>query len=591
MSRLVTLLAAALLPLAAFANSAIGTVYQLQQGETLRDVAARFFGGVENLPELQHYNKISNPLLITPGSYIAIPGEERQQAMDEIERAHSSVATAVAAEAATYAAEELKEAQQAFKNAQDARMQGAYTKALALAALAFRRGEIAKETADRNAQVLEPGRVTALSGYVSFSPDGKSWERAAIGSEIPVRGFIRTKTESRAEVTLADGSVIQVREESEVQIANFQRDRRNDKRDSELRVLNGEMLGTIKKKKNKQSDIRVKSHNTALSIRGTQVLVGVDGQSETTRVSLKTGRTQVSAAGVDFEFDGNQGTRVDEDEPPMDPVFLVSPPRMIVPAESTFSTADQAPYFRWEAVTDVRLHRYRLELASDEKFNTLVTKRDTKTNFSAIGILKPGTYHWRVMCIDQDGLEGRPVQGTITIEKDLDVAFTPVTEHLVEDDRWVVGKHNRIHLKPVGGADSSVVVSEFRIDDGRYRKILDTIRLRDEGVFMLTARGVDVDGQTGSEIQKRVEVDLSGPSVTATIGEIVGDRFTGRRSSVSLAAEDPHGVLYIEYQLPGEPYMTYNGPIPVDLKKPVTVNFRAMDLLGNESAIDSVTVR
>ena len=592
MQKLLITLAAALLPLAGFANSAIGTVYQLQQGETLRDVAARFLGGAENLPELQHYNKITNPLMITAGSFIAIPGEERDTAMAEIERAHGSVATAVGAEAATYAPEELKAAQEAFQGAQDARMHGGYTKALALATLAFRRGVLAKEAADRNAQVYEPGRVTAVSGYASFSPDGRKWERAIVGSQIPVQGFIRTKSDSRVEVALADGSTIQVREESEVQIANFQRDRRNDKRDSELRVLNGEMLGTIKKKKNGESDIRVKSHNTALSIRGTRVLMGVNDRTETTRVSLKTGRVEVSARDTDFEFDGNQGTRIDENAPPMDPVLLVSPPHMVVPAATDFQTADQAPYFRWEPSTDPRLHRYRLEVATDKSFTMLVTKRDTRTTFSSTGILKPGNYHWRVMCIDQDGLEGRPVQGTLKIAQDMDIAFSPVTDHLVDGDRWIVGNRNRIHLKPVGGEDSSVVVSEFRIDEGRYRKILDTIRLRDEGVFMLTARGVDVDGKPGPEIQKQVEVDLTGPAVAAAVGKISGDRFAGRSTSVTLAAEDAHGVLYIEYQLPGEPFMTYNGAIPVTLgKQPVTINFRAMDLLGNESPMDSISIR
>ncbi|MFT5127603.1 MAG: ferric-dicitrate binding protein FerR (iron transport regulator) [Rhodothermales bacterium] len=589
--RVYTLLLTALLPLSSIANSAIGTVYQLQQGETLRDVANRFLGGAENLPELQHYNKISNPLLITAGSYVAIPGKERSQAMDEIERAHSAIAGAVAAEAGTYAAKKLAAAQEAFQHSQDARMQGAYTKALALAALAFRRGDIAREAADRNAQVQESGRVTAVFGYVSFSADGKKWERAKVGSEVPVHGFIRTKTEARAELALADGSVIQVREESEVQISNFQRDRRTGKRDSELRVLNGEILGTIKKKKNRESDIRVKSHNTALSIRGTQVLVGVNDQSDVTRVSLKNGRTQVSASDVGFEFDGNQGTRVDADEAPMDPVLLVAPPRMLLPATAEYSTADQAPYFRWEAVNNERLAHYLLEVANDEKFNDVITKRRTKTAFSAIGILKPGSYHWRVMSIDTDGLEGRAVNGVVTIEQDMNLAFSPVTEHLAEGDRWVLGSRNRIHLKAVGGKNSSVVVSEFKINDGRYRKILDTIRLRAEGVFMLTARGVDVDGQSGPEIQKQVEVDLSGPAVNAAVAGIAGDRFSGRSTSITLDARDAHGVLYVEYQLPGEPFMTYNGPIPVSLKKPVTVNFRAVDLLGNESPADSITVR
>lgn len=109
---------------------------------------------------------------------------------------------------------------------------------------------------------------------------------------------------------------------------------------------------------------------------------------------------------------------------------------------------------------------------------------------------------------------------------------------------------------------------------------------------MLTARGVDVDGKPGPEIQKQVEVDLTGPAVAAAVGKISGDRFAGRSTSVTLAAEDAHGVLYIEYQLPGEPFMTYNGAIPVTLgKQPVTINFRAMDLLGNESPMDSISIR
>ena len=59
-------------------------MYELKAGEALRDVAVRFLAGAEFLPELMALNKITNPLAATDGTFVALPGPERDAAMAAI---------------------------------------------------------------------------------------------------------------------------------------------------------------------------------------------------------------------------------------------------------------------------------------------------------------------------------------------------------------------------------------------------------------------------------------------------------------------------------------------------------------------------
>ena len=53
-----------------------GELYTIKAGETLREIARRKLGGEEFMLELLEYNHIENPLVVSEGYLIMIPGKE-----------------------------------------------------------------------------------------------------------------------------------------------------------------------------------------------------------------------------------------------------------------------------------------------------------------------------------------------------------------------------------------------------------------------------------------------------------------------------------------------------------------------------------
>ena len=75
-------------------------------------------------------------------------------------------------------------------------------------------------------------------------------------------------------------------------ITSFEYDRRNGKRRSRLKVIVGEIMGKVKKKKAKDSTFEIRTSTTALSIRGTDLRVGAS--TKVSRVALLEGHAGVS---------------------------------------------------------------------------------------------------------------------------------------------------------------------------------------------------------------------------------------------------------------------------------------------------------
>ncbi|MFI6763067.1 OmpL47-type beta-barrel domain-containing protein [Micromonospora sp. NPDC050417] len=87
--------------------------------------------------------------------------------------------------------------------------------------------------------------------------------------------------------------------------------------------------------------------------------------------------------------------------------------------------------------------------------------------------------------------------------------------------------------------------------------------------------------------------DTTPPTVTAQVsGERNGDGAYVGAATVTLSASDTgSGVGRVEYSLDGGPYGTYSAPVTVNAPGEHTVNYRATDVAGNTSPVQSVNFR
>ena len=94
----------------------------------------------------------------------------------------------------------------------------------------------------------EVGRVTYVEGRVDILKQGKT-EAAMIKADEPVGvgDFIRTKSDSKAEIVFVDDSVLRIAQNSRVQIKDYQLTKGNDRKSATILIERGKARTTISK--------------------------------------------------------------------------------------------------------------------------------------------------------------------------------------------------------------------------------------------------------------------------------------------------------------------------------------------------------
>ena len=578
------------------ANQKEKTLYKINKGETLRDVALQFLGGEEYMAELLEYNKISNPLVVDEGFMLMIPGGERERAIQGLIKTRDILAKAIEAMAEEYAADEFTLAQEAIEAAEENRRIGAYEKAIALGQLGFARAEHAIIMANKRANVQRSGKITAIDGKVDISHSSeKSWETASVGQELTIDAIIRTGPDSRAKLILDDGSIIQVLESSKFVLRKFFYDLRTGKRTSQLEVILGNILGKIKPKKVENSTFEVTFGSGALSIRGTALRVGKD-PAETSRISVLEGKIAVNANDEETAIPEDFGTFVEEDKPPAEPIELLPPPKGLSPGIGIYETSAQNVILSWDRVainpkkitqrvTNYlfnKFARYHLEVATDAEFNFIVKDEVAKENQIQTGVLPPGEYYWRVSSVDNNGLEGPYSDvGKLRIVRDLTIRIIPEFSPIERNGSWIIHPTDLLKVIP-SQIESSVNYLEYSLNHGPFQVFDGIVNIPEDGEYLLKVRGIGLDEYAGNIVQQLIEVDGTPPEISIDVSGIHEDPNIGKMVYVTVKATDYTGVESLEYKLNDDEYRSYTEKIPINItRKPGGVYLKGADLHGN----------
>jgi hypothetical protein len=586
-------------------SSRASIVHTVAAGETISDIAERFLGDKQHAPELLKFNAISNPLEVTEGSLIAIPGDVRAKALAAAEETEQALADAMEAQAPTFARETYLRAEKLAKEARSAWDETAYAQSESRCLLAIAHARHSILLADKNAPVGRESTVVVVHGTCEADPaGGEAWQPLKAGDKVPFGASLRTGGDSRLQLALYDGTFVQLKADSTVMIKDMIEDRRSGKMTMKLRVILGGILTEMKGRKTEDSSYRIESGETVTAIRGTALRVNTAGEGVTRVVTLH-GDVETSGDGWLVSVPAETGLLV-EDGRRAKPVELLPPPIVDAPAVEPFSTASQQLAFKWEPVGKRPLLKrwgarfatyraprettYHLEIATDDIFNHVVQDVTTWKLEAESPVLAPGDYYWRIASLNEKGLEGVWSETSMfSVERNLKIALGPDRDLVHHGGRMMGGPGTMVAAQPKA-SDTSVDVIHYSINGGAFQAFPSGVVLSDEGAYTIRARAVGLDGHIGSEEQVALAIDATVPQINMHYGYPQLAESGGLAVPVTIKAMDNERVARIEVSIDGAAFVSYSEPVLLDADVDHVLSARAIDLVGNVSPVRTMQV-
>ncbi len=263
---------------------------------------------------------------------------------------------------------------------------------------------------------LKPGQVVqvrdAPDAILSFlrpnverrSATVVNWFKAQVNDPLKRFDQVSTKEGAGAVLTFEDETKLQMRENALVVVLGRTTAARADERKKRgIELVQGEARLTMSMFAKSAAPLEIHTPAASMRVERSDAKVAVDAQ-RLTRISQFRGQAKVKSQGRTVDVKENQGTRIKEGEAPETPRDLLKPPAW---ASTRVVAVGAAPSneVKFDFSPVVGAESYRLEIASDESFNTLLSDQQLSSN-SGTSTLAPGTYFARVASVDNVGLQG-----------------------------------------------------------------------------------------------------------------------------------------------------------------------------------------
>lgn len=254
-----------------------------------------------------------------------------------------------------------------------------------------------------------PARVIGLRGEVSLQTTGRATLSVHDGMLLPIGTVLQTGTDSSVTVQFADGSQMQVRENSRVRFDRLARYGATGMVDTRVRLEQGRTSSEVTPAKGPASRYIIQTPTGTSSVRGTRFRVATGDRSQLAATEVLRGVVQVDNRRGQRLLRPGQASRLPPDEAPLGDVLLPAPP--IDDAHTRF---EQSPYLlAWHAVPGAVA--YRVEAVEANSRQVLRFAHQTEQTRLALTALPAGDLVILVRAIAATGIEGEDAERTITV--------------------------------------------------------------------------------------------------------------------------------------------------------------------------------
>jgi len=251
---------------------------------------------------------------------------------------------------------------------------------------------------------LEPARakVVAIIGDATA-------KNAESGQPVPVKAGMSfgygtslvTGNDTSLTLEFADGSRVLMQANSELALDRLSAYGDTGMVDTRLRLQRGRVNSDVHPLTGSAARFSVSTPGTISSVRGTHFRVVADPDAKSARTEVTGGKVDVGGQKRHVLVKSGSGVATADGAAPGRPQALPPAPALQCPD----GAVKQFPYeLHWPALAGAP--RYRLQLASNEKFEALLLDRVVTANSVTLPDLPDGTYAVRVRGIDAEGLEG-----------------------------------------------------------------------------------------------------------------------------------------------------------------------------------------
>ena len=489
-------------------------VHKVQPGDTLHKLAAKYFGDRKYWKELVIFNDLSEnigPNEVPAVDRILIPGEERNKALERIEKALKTKKQAKQAQANKFSKVEYADAERSLNQSENAFKKTNYVKAGGFADIAEKKFKESINIADREAVVSRKVGMNIISGTISIQKgDEKKWKKAEDKTAMVPGDRIRTGEKSGVTLLFRDRSVLKLREQSEVMLRTYANDLRTEKITVEILCKGGIVDGSIKPLMVRDSSFTIKTGSSSFNLEDVVFYLSCRISGRIT-FSVYEGEANVTTGGVKtVSVRNGRGLYIDEDGNAGPTQALLAAPKLKSPKNNGTSFV-QKPVLEWHRALGVP--RYRVEVSQDVSFSKLIDDAYTGSLSFTTSILDVGKLFWRVSSIDQSGLVGPPGEPwTFFIKRNLNLTLKPNDNLLEKEGLPFANQNHRFRILP-SQQENSVDWIEVSVDEGIFKRLQGPIQLQREGKHVIKYRAVDIRGERQRLEQYAVWIDNTQPVI------------------------------------------------------------------------------
>lgn len=230
---------------------------------------------------------------------------------------------------------------------------------------------------------------------------------AALGATLAEGAEVITGKNGYATLKLADGSIVRVQADSQVQISRLRSYPDTGILESVFHVVVGRVESLVAKIGGAGSQPRssVQTRLGTMGVRGTEFRVTMDSKAEQARSEVLEGVVAVAAAGATGEgkrVNAGFGSVVDSSKSVADPVALLAAPQT-----ARLPALLERTVLRFPLTALDGARAYRAQVARDKEFNVVVAEALMTSPELRFTEIADGSYFLRVRGVDARGLEGR----------------------------------------------------------------------------------------------------------------------------------------------------------------------------------------